>query len=59
MPDPTTTITQGTGEHPNGRRAMDDLQDRLVSSGYSPRRAEEIARDTARRMDRKNNGRPG
>jgi hypothetical protein len=47
-----------TGEHPRARQAMDDLQRRMVSEGMSPAAAEKRARETARRMDRKNNGRP-
>ena len=46
------------GEHQNGRRAMEDLQRRLRDSGMPSRKAEETARETARRMDQKNNGRP-
>ena len=47
------------GEHQNGRRAMDDLVRRMRGEGMPAREAEEKARDTARRMDRKNNGKPG
>ncbi len=47
-----------SGEHPNGRRAMDDLVGRMVREGVKPADAERRARETALRMDRKNNGRP-
>lgn len=58
MPDTTPTVsTSGTsGEHRNGREAMDRLTQRLVESGVSPATAEEKARETARRMDRKGYG---
>ena len=46
------------GEHPNGRRAMDDITRRLRNEGMPSKQAEEKARETARRMDRQNNGRP-
>lgn len=51
--------TNGCGEHPQGRIAMERLQKDLRDQGASPERAEKTARDTARRMDRKNYGRPG
>lgn len=51
-----STYTPGHGEHPKAREAMDDLVKRARESGASPKRAEELARDTARREDRKRNG---
>jgi hypothetical protein len=51
------SVTAGTGEHQNGRHAMDDLTRRMVSEGVDPKKAAERARQTALRMDRKNNGR--
>lgn len=44
-----------SGEHPNGRKAMDDLQRRLVESGVNPKRAEDLARESARRVDKQRN----
>ncbi|MBU6364822.1 MAG: hypothetical protein KJT01_01295 [Gemmatimonadetes bacterium] len=41
-----------SGEHPNGRKAMDDLTRRLVESGVKPSAAEQKAREAARRVDR-------
>jgi hypothetical protein len=41
-----------TGEHPNGRRAMDDLKRRMVNEGIPPAVAEEKAREVARKNDR-------
>lgn len=52
----STNPTQGSGEHPNGRRAMEDLKRRLVADGYKPADAEKKAREVARRVDR-NQGR--
>lgn len=46
----------GTGEHPNGRKAMDDLTRRQVESGVDPKVARERARQAALRNDRKRNG---
>lgn len=45
----------GGGEHQRGRAAMDDLKGRLVREGISPERAEQIARETALREDRRRN----
>lgn len=42
--------TEG-GEHPNGRRAMEDMQRRLREGGVSSREAEQRAREIARRHD--------
>lgn len=42
-----------SGEHPNGRKAMDDLTRRLVESGVPARKAEEKAREVARNHDQK------
>jgi hypothetical protein len=50
--------TNGTGEHQQGRRAMEELQRDLRNQGVNSRKAEEIARQTARRMDRKGYGDP-
>ena len=46
------------GEHPNGRRAMRDLQRRLRESGYSSKKAEDKARQIAQDQDRRRNGQP-
>ena len=45
----------GEGEHPNGRKAMDDLVRRQVESGADPKQAAERARQAALRNDRKRN----
>lgn len=45
----------GDGEHPNGRKAMDDLVKRQVESGVSREAAVKRARETALRDDRKRN----
>ena len=45
----------GAGEHPNGRRAMEDLTRRLRGEGLPSDKVEKIARDTALREDRKRN----
>ncbi len=47
----------GTGEHPNGRKAMDALIKRQIDHGVDPAKATERARKTAQEMDRKNYGR--
>jgi hypothetical protein len=44
-----------SGEHPNGRKAIDDLTRRLVESGVKPSDAEKRAKEAARRNDRENN----
>lgn len=44
-----------SGEHPNGRKAMDDLTKRLRDMGVPPKQAEQKARETALREDRKRN----
>jgi hypothetical protein len=54
----TENTTNGSGEHREGRRAMEELQRDLRNQGVDPRKAERIARDTARRMDRKGYGAP-
>ena len=46
-----------TGEHPNGRRAVDDLTRRMVEAGVKPADAEKRAREVARDTDRKNSER--
>ena len=51
MAEPATTH----GEHPNGRRAMDDLIRRKVEGGVKPADAERQARESALRNDRKGN----
>jgi hypothetical protein len=38
-------------EHPNGRKAMEDLTRRLVEAGVKPADAEKKAREVARRAD--------
>ena len=53
MSDTNTTHT----EHVNGRRAMDDLQRRMVAEGMRPADAEKRAREAALREDRKRNAR--
>lgn len=45
-----------SGEHPNGRKAMDDLTKRLREMGVPAKTAEQKARETALREDRKRNG---
>lgn len=40
------------GEHPEGRRAMRELERDLRQSGYSGEKARRIARDTAIRHDK-------
>ena len=40
-----------SGEHPNGRKAMDDLIRRQVEAGIPARKAQEQARQTAIRHD--------
>ena len=47
----------GTGEHPNGRRAMESLIKRQVEHGVSPDAATKKAREIAQKMDRNNYGR--
>ena len=42
-----------SGEKPSVRQAMEQQIGRLRESGVPPERAEQIARDTARRVDRK------
>ena len=44
--------TTGSGEHPNGRRAMEDLKRRLRAEGVSSAEAERKAREVARRVDK-------
>lgn len=41
----------GEGEHPNARRAMDDLTRRLVGEGMKPKEAADRAREVALRHD--------
>jgi hypothetical protein len=45
------------GEHPGGRRAMEDLTRRLREMGVPAKDAEKRARETALREDRRRNGR--
>jgi hypothetical protein len=52
-----TNTTQGSGEHQNGRRAMEDLIRRQREMGIPAAKAEQTARESAKRMDRTNNGR--
>lgn len=47
--------TPGGGEHPNARKSMDDLIRRQREMGVPVKQAEERARETARRQDRKDN----
>jgi hypothetical protein len=42
------------GEHPNGRKAMDDVIKRCVDHGMSLDEAKERARKSALRIDRRN-----
>lgn len=51
MPDRKDGHLRG-GEHPNGRRAMRQLQGDLIKSGMDPRRAEKKARETAQQHAR-------
>jgi hypothetical protein len=44
-----------SGEHPNGRKAMEDVQRRLREMGVPDKQAEEKAREVARREDKKRN----
>ena len=46
-----------SGEHPNGRKAIDDLTRRMVEAGAKPADAEKRAREVARDTDRKNSER--
>jgi hypothetical protein len=48
-----------SGEHPNGRLAMDRLTGHLVKHGVPPKKAEDISRKTALDMDRKGYGKGG
>jgi hypothetical protein len=41
-----------TGEHPNARKAIDDLVRRQVAEGTPVKQAEQRARETALRHDR-------
>jgi hypothetical protein len=45
-----------SGEHQNGRAAIERMADHLVKHGVPPKVAEEKARETALRMDKKGNG---
>jgi len=45
-----------SGEHPKGREAMSDIQRRLREMGVPAKEAEQRARETALRDDRKRNG---
>lgn len=44
-----------SGEHPNGRKAMEDVQRRLREMGVPTKVAEQKAREVARREDQKRN----
>ena len=44
------------GENPNARRAVDETTRRLVDEGIRPDRAAEMARDSARRIDIREQG---
>jgi hypothetical protein len=44
------------GENPNARRAMDELAGRLVAEGVRPERATEMARESAIRIDIRDQG---
>lgn len=44
--------TQGSGEHPNGRKAIDTMVRDLRNSGVPSGKAEKMARETALRHDR-------
>ena len=46
-------VTSG-GEHPNARRAMDDIVRRATNEGIPAKRVEELARKAARDYDRQN-----
>lgn len=47
-------MSDGTGEKPGGRKAVDDLIRRQRESGVPPREAERRAREAAIRTERKN-----
>lgn len=44
------------GENPNARRAMEETARRLVSEGVRPERATEMARESAIRIDIRDQG---
>jgi len=44
------------GENPNARRAMEETAARLVSEGVRPERATEMARESAIRIDSRDQG---
>lgn len=44
------------GENPNARRAMEETAARLVSEGVRPERATEMARESAIRIDIRDQG---
>jgi hypothetical protein len=44
-----------SGEHPNGRTAMDGIVKRIVENGGTADQAKKIARDAALREDRRRN----
>jgi len=47
-------VSDGTGEKPGGRQAVEDLIRRQRESGVPPREAERRAREAAIRTERKN-----
>lgn len=47
-------MSDGTGEKPGGRQAVEDLIRRQRESGVTPREAERRARESAIRSERKN-----
>jgi hypothetical protein len=44
------------GENPAARRAMEETERRLISGGFRPERAAEIARESALRVDIREQG---
>jgi hypothetical protein len=44
------------GERPNARKAMDEVAGRLVAEGVRPERATEMARESAIRIDIRDQG---
>lgn len=46
----------GTGEHPQGRVAMDRLTKQMIDAGTSPEVAKERSKKVAQDMDRKGYG---
>jgi hypothetical protein len=43
-----------SGEHPNGRKAIDTMTKDLIKGGFTPAKAQKKAKEAALRHDRKN-----